>query len=171
MLLSSVILVLQDTLEAALLISVLLAISFQRWDKVTWLLFGISGGLFFSFLYASYMAEISEWFDYTGQEIVNASLQVFSTLFIVICVWALFKSRQYDVQLEQSQKNRFSKVWEHNILYVLIPGDTICCGVSRFWKSFFYKNGRVKNVDVVNIYGLKENTTIDVLVKSCGMAK
>jgi hypothetical protein len=68
MLLSSVILVLQETFEAALLASVLLTISNQQWNRVAWLLIGIGGGMVLSFLYASNMREISEWFDYVGQE-------------------------------------------------------------------------------------------------------
>ena len=64
MLLSSVILVLQETLEAALLVSVLLTISSQQWHRVTWLWFGVFGGIVLSFFYARFMADISEWFDY-----------------------------------------------------------------------------------------------------------
>jgi high-affinity iron transporter len=71
MLLSSVTLILQETLEAALLVSVLLVISHQQQNKSRWLLFGIAGGMLLSFLYAGYMVEISEWFDYVGQEIVT----------------------------------------------------------------------------------------------------
>jgi hypothetical protein len=93
MLLSSVTLVLQETLEAALLVSVLLTISHQQQNKSRWLLFGICGGMVLSFLYAGYMVEISEWFDYVGQEIVNATLQILTTLLIVVCTWAAFKKR------------------------------------------------------------------------------
>jgi len=94
MLLSSVILVLQETLEAALLVSVLLTISYQLWNRIAWLLFGIVGGLVLSYLYAGNMGEISEWFDYVGQEIVNAGLQVLTTFFIVVCTWAAYKSQR-----------------------------------------------------------------------------
>lgn len=93
MLLSSVILVLQETLEAALLVSVLLVISRQQPNRNVWLLSGICGGLVLSFLYAGYMVEISEWFDYVGQEIVNATLQILTTVLIVVCTWAAYKNR------------------------------------------------------------------------------
>ena len=111
MLLNSVILVLQETLEAALLVSVLLAISNQQWNRTAWLAIGISGGLVLSFLYASNMREISEWFDYVGQEIVNASLQILTTLLVVVCTWALFKSRQFDARSGPAQKNRFTTLF------------------------------------------------------------
>ena len=104
MLLSSVILVLQETLEAALLVSVLLAISYQLSNRRAWLLLGVFGGALFSFMYARYMGSISEWFDYVGQEIVNAVLQIMTTFMIVACTWALFKSRQFDARGEQLKK-------------------------------------------------------------------
>ena len=111
MLLSSVILVLQETLEAALLVSVLLTISSQQWHRVTWLWFGVFGGLVLSFLYASFMAEISEWFDYVGQEVVNASLQILTTLLIIVCSWALFKNRQAGTSGAQHREDRFSSIF------------------------------------------------------------
>jgi high-affinity iron transporter len=72
---------------------------------------GISGGVVLSFLYASNMREISEWFDYVGQEIVNASLQISTTLLIVVCTWALFKSLQFDARGGPAQKNRFTTLF------------------------------------------------------------
>jgi len=93
MLLSSVIIILQETLEVALLVSVLLVISHQQQNKSVWLLPGIFAGMVLSFLYAGYMVEISEWFDYVGQEIVNATLQILTTLSIVVCTWAAYKKR------------------------------------------------------------------------------
>jgi high-affinity iron transporter len=111
MLLNSVILVLQETLEVALSVSVLLAISHQQANRATWLLFGIVGGVFLSFLYAGQMAEISEWFDYVGQEIVNTVLQVSTTLLIVICTWALFRGRRINAGDGSSQENRFATLF------------------------------------------------------------
>jgi len=111
MLLSSVVLVLQETLEAALLVSILLTISNQQWHKLSWLWFGLFGGLVMSFLYANFMVEISEWFDYVGQEIVNATLQILTTFLIAVCTWALFKSRQFDMPGEGRQNNRFISIF------------------------------------------------------------
>ena len=111
MLISSVILVLQETLEAALLVSVLLAISSQQWNRFAWLWLGIGGGIVLSFIYAGYMAEVSEWFDYVGQEVVNATLQIVTALLIAVCNWALFRSRQFDSSGELQQENRFTSVF------------------------------------------------------------
>ncbi len=91
MLLSSVILVLQETLEAALLVSLLLAASQQLSHKMSWVIYAIGGGLAFSLVYALEIGHVSEWFEYTGQEIVNASLQISVTLLIAICTWVLVR--------------------------------------------------------------------------------
>ncbi len=125
MLLSSVILVLQETLEAALLVSILLTISSQQWRRVNWLWFGIFGGVVLSFLYASFMAEISEWFDYVGQEIVNATLQILTTLLIIVCTWALFKSRRLDAFGEHRQESRFTSI------FIICAAGAVALAITR----------------------------------------
>lgn len=87
MLLTSVILILQETLEAAMLISILAVISRQQQRKVTWLPAGLLLGGILALLYAANMRSISEWFDYVGQEVVNASLQVSIALALVLLTW------------------------------------------------------------------------------------
>lgn len=113
MLLNSVILILQETLEAALLVSVLLTISYQQWRKISWLLFGICGGIVLSYLYASFMGEISEWFDYVGQEFVNATLQILTTLLILVCTWALYRSPGLDANGKRSTENCFVSIFTY----------------------------------------------------------
>lgn len=75
MLLNAVILILQETLEAAFLISVLAVVCFMQRMKFTWLLCGLLAGALFASVYAINLQTVSEWFDYVGQEVVNASLQ------------------------------------------------------------------------------------------------
>ena len=60
MLLTSVILILQETLEAAMLISILAVISRQQQRKVTWLPAGLLLGGILALLYAANMRSISE---------------------------------------------------------------------------------------------------------------
>ena len=93
MLLSSVIIILQEALEVALLVSVLMVISYQQQKKSVWLLPGIFAGMVLSVLYAGYVVEISEWFDYVGQEILNATLQILTTLSIIVCTWTAYRKR------------------------------------------------------------------------------
>jgi high-affinity iron transporter len=76
MLIDAVIIVLREVLEVSLLVSVMLALSYKqgvagsRW-LVAALVFGLIGATY----YASQTNVVSEWFDYVGQEVVNASLQ------------------------------------------------------------------------------------------------
>jgi len=125
MLLGSVILVLQETLEAALLVSVLMMISYQLWNRVAWLLIGIGGGLVLSYLYSSNMVEVSEWFDYVGQEIVNAGLQVLTAFFIVVCTWAAYKSQRRGSVARQTQTSPFAS------LFVFCAAAAVALAITR----------------------------------------
>lgn len=136
MLLSSVILVLQETLEAALLVSVLLTISSQQWQRVTWLWFGVFGGLVLSSLYAIFMADISEWFDYVGQEVVNASLHILTTFLIIVCAWALFKNRQSGTSGGQQQEDRFTSI------FIVCAAGAVALAITREGSEILiYLNG------------------------------
>lgn len=84
MFLNAVILVLQEILEAALLISLLLALGAtlrQRWQGFTqmerhWVLSAMLLGFAGASLYAWFTPAVSTWFDYVGYEVVNAILQL-----------------------------------------------------------------------------------------------
>jgi len=75
MLVSSVIIVLREVLEAALLLSVLLVLSRRMQIRPTWLLaaglLGIGGAV----AYAQLIGPVSELFEGVGQELTNAALQ------------------------------------------------------------------------------------------------
>jgi high-affinity iron transporter len=88
MLLTSVVLILQETLEAALLISILAVITRLSGHRLWWAPIGMMAGLVMALVYASNISEISEWFDYTGQERTNALLQ-FSIAASIIALAAL----------------------------------------------------------------------------------
>lgn len=106
MLISSVILLLQETLEAALLISVLTAIAWILKKKVNWLAFGLAGGIVLAFIYGTNIAVVSEWFDYVGQEVVNAVLQIGLTFFLVVFSGAIFMDSRAR-QTDDPHENRF----------------------------------------------------------------
>jgi high-affinity iron transporter len=76
MLLNAVITVLRETIEAGILVSVLLALGNQRGLNIRWLLISLAIGACMAALYAHHLIYISEWFDYTGQEVMNAGMQV-----------------------------------------------------------------------------------------------
>jgi high-affinity iron transporter len=85
MLLTAVIILLREVLEGALLLSVLLALSRLAELKLFWVFPAIAAGLLGAVLYAANLEPISEWFDYVGQEVVNASLQI--SIFIALLLF------------------------------------------------------------------------------------
>lgn len=92
MFLDSVILILQEILEAALLLSVLLAVNLQIGRQVTgarqirghWYWAAIAGGILGAALFAQSMPIITRWFDDMGQEVTNAGMHVI----IIGCLYA-----------------------------------------------------------------------------------
>ena len=91
MLLSSVIIVLREVLEAALLISLLMAMSRRlgiscRWVWVV-LVVGLSGAAIYSFN----IGNVSEWFEGVGQEVANALMQI--TVYVLLCVLGVIAVR------------------------------------------------------------------------------
>ncbi|MDP6651242.1 MAG: FTR1 family protein [Gammaproteobacteria bacterium] len=92
MFLDAVILILQEILEAALVISVLLVLThlFQTiWGRdfsrrKSWFFYALILGIFGAWLYAYFIPEISDWFDYVGQEVMNSSIHLVSLLFLIV---------------------------------------------------------------------------------------
>ena len=78
MLLNAVIIVLRETLEAGVLISLLLSISYRLELKFHWLWAALAGGLIGTWAYIMNLRKFSSWFEYTGQELINASMQYVS---------------------------------------------------------------------------------------------
>ena len=76
MLLTSVILVLREVLEAALLLSILLAMSHYLGLKTRWIYVALVAGIVGSVVYGQYLGVVSEWFDGMGQELFNALMQL-----------------------------------------------------------------------------------------------
>jgi high-affinity iron transporter len=112
MLLSSVILVLQETLEAALLISVLMAVSHLVRQRISWLAWGLCTGAILSSVYSINMQTVSEWFDYVGQEVVNALLQTMISVTIILLFWAVFETRTAAGSAHQPTKRRYVSLFQ-----------------------------------------------------------
>ncbi|WP_019528179.1 FTR1 family protein [Dasania marina] len=92
MLINSVALILEETLEAALLISMLLAMTGPWLKSKAWLLYSFLLGFFVAYCYARAMADISEWFNYAGQEVLNAFLQAMIALLLMLLSWQLYSA-------------------------------------------------------------------------------
>ena len=86
MFLDLIIILLRETLEASVLVAVLLSIAKSQRIGAAWLWVALFPGLFGAIVYGAYMGDVSEWFDYTGQELVNASLQILIYLLIVFLI-------------------------------------------------------------------------------------
>jgi high-affinity iron transporter len=96
MFLNSVILVLQEILEAALLLSMLLLIvklietsSRTAVVRRSWIWSALACGLVLACTYAWFMPEIAEWFDYVGQEVTNALCQALTIVFLMVFIHGL----------------------------------------------------------------------------------
>jgi len=94
MLLTSVIIILREFLEAALIISVLLALGENLSPSRRWVRRGIGIGLAGAVAYATSTATVSDWFDGVGQEIVNALIQI--VIFACLTLIAVLFNRRGD---------------------------------------------------------------------------
>jgi len=92
MLVNSVIIVLREVLEAALMISVLLAVSQPLRISARWLRTGLFAGLVGAVTYGLFINPISELFEGVGQEVLNALLQF--GVFAVLALVAFLIARQ-----------------------------------------------------------------------------
>ncbi len=101
MFLNAVMLVLQEMIEAALLISVLLVFThlFQKsWDKAfvlrtRWVAISVVMGTLGAAVYSYYTPQISEMFDYVGQEVFNASIHLLSFILIFLLAFMVPNAR------------------------------------------------------------------------------
>ncbi len=75
MLLDILLIVLRETLEASVLIGILLSIGRSYQIAPRWVVLALIIGGLGSWGYAIQMAVVSEWFDYAGLEVVSAALQ------------------------------------------------------------------------------------------------
>ena len=100
MFLNAVILVLQEILEAALLLSVLLVLvrsGSNRAPGYLWVIIAVSAGLAGAWVYAAATPVVSGWFDYVGLEIMNALIQVMILLCLGLLCYVYCRSRFHPV--------------------------------------------------------------------------
>lgn len=103
MFLNAVVIVLQEILEAALMLSLLLA--FVRYFNLVnggaallrrdWVLLSIVFGILLAWIYSHNFSRISDSFDYVGLEITNASIHTVSCACLVSLAW-LFPVKKSD---------------------------------------------------------------------------
>jgi high-affinity iron transporter len=91
MLLTSVIIILREFLEAAIIISVLLALGNGIPRSRRWVISGVGIGLVGAAAYAAITATVSDWLEGVGQEVVNASMQI--TIYCCLTLIALLVTK------------------------------------------------------------------------------
>ncbi|MFT6407846.1 MAG: high-affinity iron transporter [Arenicella sp.] len=101
MLLDIIILVLRETIEAGVLLSLLLCISNQHNLTYRWLWSGMLIGAISASIYAANFRFVGEWFDYAGQEVVNASMQFAIYASLLLLCYLLIFSKLKDGRLLQ----------------------------------------------------------------------
>jgi len=86
MMIDTVVLVLRETLEAGMLVSLLIVVATRRDAGIRWLAIALGAGIVMAALYAAALGRISTWFDYTGQEVLDALSQfaVFGCLLLLV---------------------------------------------------------------------------------------
>ena len=92
MLLTSVIIVLREVLEAALLVSILLALSSVLGISRRWLAWSLGAGMAGACIYSLGVAAISDWFDGVGQEVTSAALQFLVYLLLLLFTFLLLRA-------------------------------------------------------------------------------
>jgi high-affinity iron transporter len=130
MLLNSVVIVLREVLEAALLLSVLLASGrFLDLDN-RWIRLAMSLGIVGAAVYGYMLGPISDLFDGVGQEVVNALLQFVDFVFVVAVVFLascrMQRPHRYHSALQLTMAAAVA-------LAVVREGAEILIYVSGFW--------------------------------------
>ena len=98
MLLNSVILVLREVLEAALLICAMLSFSYRLKISRSWLKWSIVMGLLGAILYAHNIIIISNSFEGVGQEVLNAAMQYLIYLLLAAFCILLIQGQPFSAQ-------------------------------------------------------------------------
>jgi high-affinity iron transporter len=129
MLLSSVIIVLREVLEAALLFSLLMVLSRRLGISCRWVIAALVIGLLTAAIYGFNIDLVSEWFDGVGQEVVNALLQ--GTIYLLLSALAVITVRYrrgFDVSESLIMMLMFASV----MLAIVREGSEIMIYMSGF---------------------------------------
>lgn len=128
MLLTSVTLILQETLEASLLVAILAVATLHAGRRLNWLPWGFLAGCALGFIYAANLQRVSEWFDYVGQELTNAALQLAIAAAVVLLAWLVVRThrRSGEEQVEGAQQSS-----PPGFLFSLLCALTILLAITR----------------------------------------
>lgn len=145
MLANSVIIVLREVIEAALLVGLLVGFSRPHKSTLSWLAWGSLLGCLFASGYAYHIDVVSDWFDGVGQEVVNGTLLIIVyLLLLLVSSIASFKSE--------------SKLLHHLPLFMSTVIALIMAHegseLSLYWLSVFYHPEQVVGVLIGSAIGI-----------------
>lgn len=130
MLLDIVIIVLRETLEASILIAVLLSIGKIHGISSSWVFIALGLGMCLGVAYGAGLGHVSDWFNYAGQEVLNAGMQ-----FMIYILVAILISIQLSARL-------YSKVYLYCLMLVIVTIALVREGAEIY---VFYVGILVKN--------------------------
>jgi len=178
MLLTSVILILQETLEASLLVAILAAATLQTGHRLNWLPWGFLAGCALGAVYATNLRRISEWFDYVGQELTNASLQLLIAAALVPLACLIVRSHAFGVTAKRAPfDDAVPQPSPHNILFPLLCALTIMLAITRegsevivYLGGFFGQEDKIQAVLVGSAIGFGIGVSVGLLAFYCLLA-
>lgn len=147
----AVLLVLREILEAALIISLLMALSHALKISYSWVSLAIVGGVAGSWLLAQYAYDIADLFDGIGQELINAVLYLVVILSIIILSLRILPTVLKTVQGTMADGYPTLIGSRHyyllNILFILIVSFSVIREGAEIW---IYLSGFTQQPNVLH---------------------
>lgn len=156
MLVNSVIIVLREVLEAALMVSVLLAVSRPLQLRVNWLTTGLLLGLVGAVAYGLSIHRISELFEGVGQEVVNALLQCGAFASLVVSGFLIARQK-----CEPYQGGRILQVAMATAIVLTVSGEG--AELLVFVSGFVQMSDFLSNVGLGSLVGAAIGYSVGVL--------
>ncbi len=147
----AVLLVLREVLEAALIMSLLLALSHKLHLRFRWSLSALLLGFIGSWLLAQYTYEITDAMDGTGQELLNAVLYfavVLSVVFLGLLILPLAFTPALEIHMNAS--NLLTSGGHHRLIYgifIIIVSFSVAREGSEIW---IYLSGFANQTDALS---------------------
>ncbi len=139
----AVLLILREVLEAALILSLLLALSYKLQLQFRWSLVALVVGVIGSWLLAHYAYDIADAMEGTGQELLNAALYVIVILSVItlglLIVPLVFKTPHVFTAHEKNLagiNNPFASNPHHKLMYylfIIIVSFSLAREASEIW--------------------------------------
>jgi high-affinity iron transporter len=124
----AVILILREVLEAALIVSLLLALTHKLKLHYRWSLFALAGGFMGSALLAHYAPVVAEALDGRGQELLNAALYL--TVIASLLLAGVFVSKSYFTKRLKTGQHHIVD-YQNNFTLAILCGLIVSFSLAR----------------------------------------